>query len=77
MKRVSFTGSFATYPLLEGSDLFPCFHVFSARLQELLVGQVEGLADGESYLFCLAKNTYTEQNTLVEERISKTIFVFP
>ena len=73
MKRLRFTGRFVTYPLLQGSDLFPGFDVLSARLEELLVGQVEGLADGEGYLFSLGTKTHTEQE---EEPISKTILVF-
>lgn len=41
------------YSFLQASDLFPGLHVFASGLQELLVGQVEGLADGERDLLGL------------------------
>lgn len=41
------------YSFLQASDLFPRLHVFASGLQELLVGQVEGLTDGKSYLLGL------------------------
>lgn len=34
-----------THSFLQASNLFPGFHVFASRLQELLVGQIKGLAD--------------------------------
>ncbi|TNN53467.1 hypothetical protein EYF80_036309 [Liparis tanakae] len=40
-----------------GPDLFPGLHVFASGLQELLVGQVEGLADGERDLLRLRPQT--------------------
>lgn len=46
-----------TYSFLKTSNLLPCFHVFASRLQELLVGQVEGLPNGQSYLFRLQQES--------------------
>lgn len=46
-----------TYSLLQTSNLLPGLHVFASRLQELLVGQVKGLADGERDLLGLQRRT--------------------
>lgn len=47
----------ASYSFLQRPDLFPGLHVFASGLQKLLVGQIEGLTDGESYLLRLQQES--------------------
>lgn len=61
-----------TYSFLKASNLFPSFHVFASGLQELLVGQVEGLPNGQSYLLRLQ-----QQGKGLTTRSSLTLLSFP